>query len=208
MIIKEITKQKTYYEVRTEDGIYEIEGELLRRFHLQEGMDADEEALEEMHRKSRFRRAYRRACYLLDERDYSYSMMHQKLMRTYQDRELCSAVLRQLVQCGAIDDRRYAARLAEYLVESKRYGTYRALQEMRRKGLDKDLAQEALAPYEEAAEENIPYVLEKKYGRCLTDPNDRKTRDKVIAGMARLGYDYHSVRDAIEDYFADWEEDE
>ena len=50
MIIKEITKQKTYYEVRTEDGIYEIEGELLRRFHLQEGMDADEEAREEMHR--------------------------------------------------------------------------------------------------------------------------------------------------------------
>ncbi len=208
MIIKEITKQKTYYEVRTDDGTYEVDGELLRRHHLQEGCEIETETLEELHNTSRFRRAYRRACYLLDERDYSYSMMYQKLMRTYQDRPLCTSVMQQLVQCGAINDRRYAARLAEYLVESKRYGTYRALQEMRRKGLDKDLAQEALEPYEESAEENIPYVLEKKYGRYLTDPDDRKAREKVIAGMARLGYDYRSVRDAIEDYFADFEEDE
>lgn len=206
LIIKEITKQKTYYEVRTAEGVYEVDGELLRLHHLQEGSCIEQDTLEEIHRKSRFRRAYRRACYLLDERDYSYSMMHQKLMHTYQDRELCRAVMEQLVQCGSIDDRRYAVRLAEYLVESKRYGMHRALQEMRRKGLDKELAQEALVPYEEAAQENIPYVLEKKYGRYLTDPDDRKAREKVIAGMARLGYDYRSVRNAIEDYFADWEE--
>ncbi len=208
MIIKEITKQKTYYAVRTTDGVYELDGELLRRYHLQERMDFDSELLQELHEKSRFRRAYRRACYLLDERDYSYSMMYQKLMRTYQDRPLCQKVMEQLVQCGSIDDRRYAARLAEYLVETKRYGIYRASQEMYRKGLDKQLIENALADLEDAAEENIPLVLEKKYGRILTDPNDWKAREKVVAGMARLGYNYRSVKEAIEDYFADWEEDE
>lgn len=208
MIIKEITKQKTYYAVRTADGDYELDGELLRRYHLQEGMDFDPELLQELHDKSRFRRAYRRACYLLDERDYSYAMMYQKLMRTYQDRPLCQKVMEQLVQCGSIDDRRYAARLAEYLVETKRYGLYRASQEMYRKGLDKRLIEDALADLEDTAEENIPLVLEKKYGRVLTDPDDWKTREKVIAGMARLGYNYRSVKEAIEDYFADWEEDE
>jgi regulatory protein len=207
MEILEIKKEKTYYTVRTPDGVYELDGELLRRYHLTEGMDADAELLEELHRKSRFRRAYRRACYLLDARDYSYSMMYQKLMLTYQDRELCRSVMEQLVQCGSIDDRRYAARLAEYLVETKRYGIFRAKQEMLHRGLDRELTEAALAPFAELAEENIPVVLEKKYGRYLTDPNDWKAREKVIAGMARLGYNFKAVKDAIEDYFAEYEEE-
>ncbi len=208
MKITEIQKQKTFYAVSTEGGAYEIDGELLRRYQLQEGMEIDAETLAELHTKSRFRRAYHRACYLLDERDYSYSMMYQKLMRTYQDRELCSSVMEQLVQCGSINDRRYAARLAEYLVETKKYGIFRARQEMLRRGLEKHLIEDSLEPFETSAEENIPAVLEKKYARYLIDPKDWKAREKVVAGMARLGYDYRSVKDAIEDYFADWEEDE
>lgn len=208
MKITEIEKQKTYYAVRTTDGEYEVDGELLRRFRLMEGMEIDAETMEALHTKSRFRRAYRRACYLLDERDYSYSMMYQKLMKTYQDKELCRSVMEQLVQCGSINDRRYAARLAEYLVETKRFGIFRARQEMLRRGLEKNLVEESLEPFEESAEENIPLVLEKKYGRILTDPKDWKAREKAVAGMARLGYNYRAVKDAIEDYFADWEEDE
>jgi regulatory protein len=135
-------------------------------------------------------------------------MMYQKLMKTYQDRELCRSVMEQLVQCGSINDRRYAARLAEYLVETKRFGIFRARQEMLRRGLDKNLIEESLAPFEETAEENIPEVLEKKYGRILTDPKDWKAREKAVAGMARLGYNYRAVKDAIEDYFAEFEEEE
>ncbi len=208
MKITEIQKQKTYYAVSTEEGVFEIDGELLRHYRLQEGAEIDGDTLLELHQKSRFRRAYRRACYLLDERDYSYSMMYQKLMRTYQDRELCNSVMQQLVQCGSINDRRYAERLAEYLVVSKRYGIFRARQEMLRRGLEKNLVEDALDGWEDAVEENIPTVLEKKYARYLTDPKDWKAREKVVAGMARLGYNYRDVKAAIEDYFADWDEDE
>lgn len=207
MKITEIQKQKTYYAVSTEEGVFEIDGELLRHYRLQEGMECDGDTLLELHQKSRFRRAYRRACYLLDERDYSYSMMYQKLMRTYQDRELCNSVMQQLVQCGSINDRRYAERLAEYLVVSKRYGIFRARQEMLRRGLEKNLVEDALDGWEDAAEENIPAVLEKKYARYLTDPKDWKAREKVVAGMARLGYNYRDVKAAIEEYFADWDEE-
>ncbi|MBR6618627.1 MAG: regulatory protein RecX [Oscillospiraceae bacterium] len=208
MKIREIHKEKTFYAVSAGDGVYEIDGELLRRYGMQEGMECDGDTLLELHQKSRFRRAYRRACYLLDERDYSYSMMYQKLMRTYQDRELCNSVMQQLVQCGSINDRRYAERLAEYLVVSKRYGIFRARQEMLRRGLEKNLVEDALDGWEDAAEENIPAVLEKKYARYLTDPKDWKAREKVVAGMARLGYNYRDVKAAIEEYFADWDEDE
>lgn len=208
MKITEISRKKTYFEVHTEDAVYELDGSFLREYHIETGADVDEKTLTALHDKSRFRRAYRRACHLLDERDYSYVMLYRKLMQTYQDKELCKKVTDELRKGGFIDDRRYAEKLAEYLVERKGYGIFRAKQEMLKKGIDKALAEEFLEALEEAAEDNIPAVLEKKYGRVLTDPDDRKAREKVIAGMARLGYDYRSVRDAIEDYFADWEEDE
>ena len=208
MQILEIHRQKSYFEVKTEAAVYEIDGSLLREYRLDAGTDADEELLQTLHDRSRERRAYQRACYLLDERDYSYVMLYRKLMQTYRDKALARKVCDRLAQSGLIDDRRYAEKCAEYLVERKKYGIFRARQEMLHRGLDKTLVENALADLEEQAEENIPAVLEKKYGRLLTDPKDFKAREKVIAGMARLGYNYRSVKDAIEDYFADWDEED
>ena len=208
MKITQIIRKKTYYEVYAENAVYEIDGELLRQYHMQEGESFDTETLEELHKKSRFRRAYRRACYLLDDRDYSYCMMYQKLMHTYQDKQLCVSVMEQLVQCGAINDKRYAQKLAEYLVERKHYGIYRIRQELLRKGIDKELTETCVRNLEEQSLEYLPDVLAKKYGSQLTDPEDFKTREKVIAGMTRLGYDYFSIKKAVEDYFQNTEQDE
>ena len=79
---------------------------------------------------------------------------------------------------------------------------------MLKKGLAKDLIQEFLAEQEAFAQENVYAVLVKKYGRILQDEQDFKTRNKVIAGMARLGYDITSIKYAIEDYFANQEDEE
>ena len=49
-------------------------------------------------------------------------------------------------------------------------------------------------------------ILQKKYARCLTDPDDRKSTEKVTAALVRRGYTYQQIRYAIEDYFAWLEE--
>lgn len=206
--INKIIKQKSYYEVHVTDAVYEIDGELLQFYDLHEGENYAIALLEDLHKKSRFRRAYQRACYLLNERDYSYQMLYQKLMISYQDDLLCKSILEKLVKINLINDRRYAERYAEYLVQKKGYGIYRAKQEMLKKGLAKDLIQEFLAQQEAFAQENVYAVLVKKYGRILQDEQDFKTRNKVIAGMARLGYDITSIKYAIEDYFANQEDEE
>ena len=128
-------------------------------------------------------------------------MMYQKLMHTYQDKTLCVKVMEQLIQCGAINDKRYAQKFAEYLVERKHYGSYRVRQELLRKGIDKELTEFCIQALEEQSLENLPETLAKKYGSMLTDPQDFKTREKVVAGMIRLGYDYQHVKTAVEEYF-------
>ncbi len=201
--ILEIRRERSFFSVVTETGTYEISGELLRQHHLAEGMQADAQLLEELHCTSRKKRAYQRALYLLDGQDYSYSMLYRKLMQTYRDKDLCIQVLQKLLDAGSIDDRRYAQHLTESLITRKKYGVYRVRQELYRRGIPKDIAEEALEGWEDAQEENIGEVLARKYGRYLTDPYDRKARDKVTAGMIRLGYSYKGIKNAIEEYFAE-----
>ena len=208
MKIISIHRVKSYFEVTTETAVYEIDGSLLHEYQLSEGTDADDELLQALHTRSRERRAYERARYLLDDRDYSYAMLYRKLWQTYHDKELCRNVCNRLSENGLIDDRKYAEKCAEYLVERKKYGIFRARQEMLHRGLAKELVEHALAGLEDTAEKNVSAVLEKKYGRLLTDPKDYKTRQKVIAGMARLGYNYQSIKNAIEDFFDAQEDDE
>ncbi len=206
--IRTIRREGTWYAVETDAGCYEISRRLLAEYGMEEGMDMEEELLQTLHLRSRRSRAYQRALYLLDARDYSYSMLFQKLMQTYKDRELCTAVADKLLRDGRLDDARYARRLAEYLVEKKRYGLFRVRQELLHRGIPKALCEQAMEGLEDAAQENIPAVLEKKYGRILTDPADRRSREKAVAGMVRLGYDYRSVRLAVEAYFADYDDEE
>ena len=201
MNITQIIRKKNYYEVTADGEIFEIDGEFLRQYHIQTGAETAREILEELHAKSRFRRAYRRASHLLDEREYSYCVMYQKLMQTYHDELLCENVMQQLVQCGAINDERYAKKFTEYLVRAKHYGIYRVRQELLKKGIDKRLAETCLAEFSEISNENLSAVLEKKYARVLTDEHDRQTIQKVIAGMTRLGYEYEPIKQAIEEYF-------
>ena len=180
MEILEITRKGAYSQVVTLEAVYEIDNGRLKELHLEVGTDADPELLSGLHDACRLRRARARANYLLDE----------------------------LVGTGQIDDTRYAYACAEYLVERKRWGRFRAKQEMLHRGLPSALVEDALAGLAEAEAENLPLVLERKYGRLLTDPDDRKAIDKAIAGMARLGYPFREVRYAIEDWFASLEEDE
>ena len=208
MEILEITRKGAYSQVVTLEAVYEIDNGRLKELHLDVGADADPALLSGLHDACRLRRARARANYLLDERAYSYAMLYRKLMETYRDKALVTQVLDELTETGQIDDTRYAYACAEYLVERKRWGRFRAKQEMLHRGLPSALVEDALAELAEAEAENLPLVLERKYGRLLTDPDDRKAIDKAIAGMARLGYPFREVRYAIEDWFASLEEED
>ena len=90
-----------------------------------------------------FRKAKERALYLLDYRDYSYVELYKKLEKNYSE-EICDAVMDKMLELGTVNDRRYAQGLARTYVEVRKYGYYRAYQQMRQKGLTKPIIEEAL----------------------------------------------------------------
>ncbi len=183
-----------------------INSDIAAEYHLERDIDIPQSGVEDIVRANDARRAKERALYLLDNRDYSYAELFKKLAENY-DEDICYEVLNRLAEIGCIDDRRYARYLAEKLCAVKKYGYFKAREEMRLKWLSRDIIEEALADYAEDSSERLLELIDKKYARYLTDEKGVK---KVKAALARLGYSFADINAAISEYsdgdYEDFEE--
>ena len=170
-----------------------VNSEIVADFHLKEGMNIPESAVEQIVKANDTRRARERALYLLDARDYSYTELFKKLEVNY-DEDICYEVLNSLAELGVVDDRRYAQRLGEYLIEKKRFGRYRAAMEMKRRGLSKDLISEILDKYDEDSVVRLYELVKEKYEQYLTD---QKGVNRVKNALVRKGFSYDDINAVI-----------
>ncbi len=192
-------------ELDYERKIY-LHSDIIADFGLRTGMVLERDELRKIIYASNFRRAYQRALYLLDYRDYSAKEMYDKLIDTYKSEKLCGAVLEKLKGAGLIDDVRYAGNMARKLVISKRFGRRRALRELTMKGIDRFTAEDALEEYDEIFSENLMELIEKKYSRYLTDMSDRKNIEKVKSALVRYGYSFDEINRTVREYFENMNE--
>ncbi|MDE6149312.1 MAG: recombination regulator RecX [Ruminococcus sp.] len=190
------------YQVNFDDGEPAfINSEIIAQYNIKGGMSVSESAWNQVVYANEFRRARERALYLMDYRDHSYIELFKKLEKNY-DEDICYDVIDSLVEVGIVDDRRYAENLAQRLMEVKRCGYYKAVQEMRQKGISKELAAEILAEYEDTTQERLKDLIESKYARRLEDEDGIK---KVKNALIRNGYSYKDINAALEDYLSEEE---
>ena len=111
MKVTNVSRYKgTTYEVEIDESrkLY-LHIDIITDFSVRTGMELERDQLRKIVYASNFRRAYQRALFLLDYRDYSAKEMTEKLIKTYKSETLCSAVLKKLKDNGFIDDERYSA---------------------------------------------------------------------------------------------------
>lgn len=185
------------YQVNFDEGEPAfMNSEIIAQYNIKGGVSIPESAWNQIVYANEFRRARERALYLMDYRDHSYIELFKKLEKNY-DEDICYDVIDSLVEVGIVDDRRYAENLAQRLMEVKRCGYYKAVQEMRQKGISKELANEILSEYEDTTQERLKDLIESKYARRLEDEDGIK---KVKNALVRNGYSYKDVNAALEDY--------
>ncbi|MBR3447699.1 MAG: regulatory protein RecX [Oscillospiraceae bacterium] len=198
------------YEITLEDEQkLWLHADLVQSEFLRPGDDLDEERITELRRQAAEHRAYEYGLYLLEKRGYSYRELYDKLMTAPNAQEdAVLAALEKLTRYGFLNDALYAEQLARHFVENKKFGLRRAEYEMRHRGLSQADIDDALAAYDnaETISAQLLELLQKKYARYLTDPDDRKSTEKVTAALVRRGYTYQQIRYAIEDYYAWLEE--
>lgn len=151
------------------------------------------------------RKAKKRALYLLGEREYCRGELYSKLLKTY-GAEIAEEAVSYVEELGYINDGDYAAKLAEYLIKSKKHGVYRAKQEMLQKGLSRELCENALAEYtEEELDEELIELIRKKYIDKIADFDGRR---RTAAALVRRGYGFSSVKRCIANCLENFDDEE
>lgn len=170
------------------------------RWHNQTQIDSGElAALEEAVGS---RRAFNSAEDYLSRRDHSEKELYEKLCRKYPP-AAAEAAIEKAKDLGLLDDERFAANYALELYEKKHFASHRILLELRRKGIDREIAKNAVEGLDKVGETRIIELLRGKYRAAFSD---EKSRRRAVNALLRMGYTYTEIRAALETLEQEFEE--
>ncbi len=190
--VKRSERKKGRFLVRLEDGdILRVTEEELLRFGLRAGLELDGEMLEAVRASVRASSAKAAAADIIGSRALSKKELTRRLVKKGNDEADAQAAADWLEDIGAINDAGYAAALAR-----KGYGPARVREELRRRGVDRSLWDEALEELPEAAEV-LDQLIRKKCRGELSDPREKK---RVSDALLRRGFAWSDVKAAMGRY--------
>ena len=191
-------RRGSLYQVSLDDGtVQTIDKNVWDESAYDVGSSLSVENWERLLERSRVRRARDRALYLLSIKDYPAKKLLDKLTDADIDRTTAEDTVNRMIELGLVDDARYAERLARDLFTYKHFSARRIEQELRQKGIARDIAADAVANFggaEQDLQQAIDFLRKKYYNKIVNEDARRKTAQ----AMLRAGFDYDTVRRAID----------
>lgn len=194
--VKRSERRKGRFLVKLEDGdILRVTEEELLRFGLRAGMEQDEEQLAALRVSARASSAKAQAANIIGSRALSKHDLEKRLMKKGADEADAKAAADWLEDIGAVDDASYAAALARHYGE-RGYGPARVREELRRRGVPRELWDAALEELPDSGEV-LDALIQK---RCKGDLSDPKERKRTCDALLRRGFSWGEVRSAMGRY--------
>ena len=169
---------------------------------LRPGCELDEAALGELLYASELCLAKEYALRILSARACTRKRLTERLRERY-DEDIAAETAQLMEDAGLLDDAGLAFVMAADMLRLKGYGDARVSQELRRRGISSDGAEEAIdRAYEEFADE-IPCEEERIaeiIRRRAPDLSDEKQKRRTIDSLIRLGYDYGDIKRALREF--------
>ena len=174
-----------------DETILRVTEDVVLRFGLVKGMDIDDDTRQEVERAAGAASARASAARMVGRRALSREELQRKLIQKGASEEDASDAADWLEDIGAIDDAGYAAMLARHYGE-RGYGPGRVREELRRRGIDRELWEDALAELPEP-EEAIAAFLQRKAG----DLSDRREVKRLTDALLRRGFQWGDICNAL-----------
>ena len=199
MLIQEL-KPSTHVEGRwlavLEDGsILRIgEGEVVG-FALYAGKELSEEETDRLLDSVRRSGRKKRAIELLMRKPQSRKELGRKLLEWDASEEEAADICDRMEELGYLDEREYAGRVVRHYA-AKGFGERKLRDELYRRGIPRELWEEALEQVEDPSDTLDAFIAKKLAGKTP----DRKEMGKVSAALARRGYNWSDINDAMRRY--------
>lgn len=188
--------------------VYLTGGDLLRitpeellRFGLRPGQELTEDVLEELRRAAARSQTRQRAAELAAGRMLSRKELSDRLVKKGADPQEAQETAQWLADLGAVDDAAYAGVIARHYA-AMGYGPGRVRQELQRRGVPRDLWEDALAQLPDPEEAIDKFLAAKLRGKTP----DLATLQRLSAALQRRGFQWQDIRPALARLDRDMEE--
>ncbi len=179
--------------VSLDDGT-EIKSTLaaVTELRLYNGRELDERTLDALRRESSRSLGREKALELVSQRQMSLKELVQKLRDKGFDEETAAYCADWITERGLIDEERYAAAIVRHYA-ARGCGAGRVRQELMRRGIPRELWDEALDTMPESSDK-----LDRLIAAKLKDLDDRDTVRKLSASLYRRGFSSEEIRAALD----------
>ena len=173
--------------------------ELAVKFHLESGMEIDEDELKKLLYEEEFSKAKNYVYRILARRMYTSKEIRNKLVeREYVD-EIIRDVIATMERYGYVNDENYAEEWIRSRMKSKPKGKIALRQELARKGVHKSIIENALdEAFDESRESDMALELARQKARSYSKDEPAAARRKLQSFLLRRGFNYETVKNAIE----------
>ena len=196
MRIERIERSKHRQErvlVYLEGGdLLRVTGAELLRFGLYKGMDLTPELVVELQAAAQKSQLKQMAARMASGRMLSKKEVQRRLTKKGADEEDAAEMADWLESLGAVDDAGYAGAVARHY-GAMGYGAGRVRQELMRRGVPRELWDEALAQLPPAGEVIRRFLDAKLRGRAMTPEESRR----LAAALQRRGFSWNDIRPAL-----------
>ncbi len=175
--------------------------EAIARLGLAIGLALDEPAMARLMEEDAVLGAYDRALGILAARDRSSTELRRRLVQKGIEPGPAEVAVARLVEQGVVDDARYARAVVRAKALGAGASRRRVSQELARRGVERGVADEAVAEVwreEEVDQREAAERLARKRLGMMGKLDAQTQRRRLYAFLARRGYDADEIRHAME----------
>ena len=206
MVIRELKPSKRVqgrWLVMLEDGsILRVGEKEVIDFALYTGKELTEDEAQAIVEAARRTGLKEKTINLLARKPMSRRELERKLGEWEAGEEETAAICDRMEELGFLNDGEYAARLVRHY-SAKGYGERKLRDELYRRGIPREFWEEALARAEDSAGAIDAFIEKKLAGKTV----DQKELKKVSDALARRGFSWSDISNALGRYGARMEED-
>lgn len=211
-VITRIGRQKNnnerYNLYLDEKYAFSIDEAVLIKYQLSKGKVIEAFTLDEIVFDDEVRKAFNKAINFLSYRMRSEHEVRQKLLQTEFGEAVILEAIRKLYEYGFLNDESFTKALVETQKKNSKKGPTAIRQELKKKGIEKDLQEKVLDNYSEEEQVSIATTLAEKIVHQSKDKTPRQIKQKIQETLQRKGYNFTIISQAISAFDLDKNEEE
>lgn len=132
----------------------------------------------------------------------SIANFRNKLKLKEYNNQAIEVIINRLKESGFLDDSKFAIEYINYLKDKKKYGKIRIIQQLRKKGINEQIINDAISQIDFEVEnlDDIIKLSEKKL-RLISGKSIEKQKQSLLLFLKNKGYSFNIAKEVIERLF-------